>query len=733
MLRDSIPRAKASSAYQFFVGRWVNRRYLRDPARVVNSLYRAAFGRRAEPEGLANRIQQLQSGVPLEILAEELVCSPEFQARHGTSQTVDAKYLRAVYRDGLRRKPDQEGLAQWIAAGGKGATRAQVLAAFATSEEALEKAGSASADPARIWDPSLLVNSLFKTAFGRDADAAELADGIQDLQLERSLEDLAERLVASAEFQARHGSSPKIDFKYLTALFRDGLGRQPDLASVAFWFTQGNDNGTRATVLAGIAGSDEARERVHQSKVDRRTAYNRWIAANDTISDADRAAIRVHIAGLPFQPLISVIMPISKTSETALQRSFNSILTQLYPYWELCIGADAFANPLWTALLSGQMIGDHRIRVAQSARIKGCAAATNEALNMATGEFVAFLQAGDLLPEHALYEVALAFGANPHADIVYTDQDQIDAAGQRFSPWFKPGWDPDLLLARDYISSLAVFRYALVDRIGALRPGFEGAEFHDLTLRATAATTPDRILHIPAILSHVFERETAIHSENAVQSLCDVAASHRAVRDHLDSRGDTGAVLKPAAEFPSAIHVLWPLPQDPPLVSVIIPTRDRADLLAQCVDGILHRTDYVNLELVIVDYGDSEPASHRLFDRLKQEDSRVRILRHAGAFNYSALNNAAAREANGEILVLLKNEIDVIAPGWLRELVSHALRPDVGIAGAKLLLANGQEQDADMVAGPGGARSPLVPFSRRKWCRPLRSTEVAAHTFSCDR
>ena len=254
MLRDAISRAKASSAYQFFVGRWVNRRYLRDPGRVVNSLYRAAFGRRADPQGLANRIHQLQSGVPLETLAEELVCSPEFQARHESNQGVDIKYIRTLYRGGLQRQPNQEGLTQWLAAGARGATRAQVLAAFAASEEALEKAGSfSSANLAQIGNPSLLVNSLFKTAFGCAADPEGLANGIQQLQSGSSLEELAEQLASSAEFQARHGSNETIDFKYLTALFRDGLGCQPDLETVACWLAQAK-RATRATVLAGVAG-----------------------------------------------------------------------------------------------------------------------------------------------------------------------------------------------------------------------------------------------------------------------------------------------------------------------------------------------------------------------------------------------------------------------------------------------------------------------------------------------
>ena len=215
--------------------------------------------------------------------------------------------------------------------------------------------------------------------------------------------------------------------------------------------------------------------------------------------------------------------------------------------------------------------------------------------------------------------MAIEIAANPRADVVYSDNDQLSAAGQRVNPWFKPGWDPDLLLAQHYISDLAVYRRTLIEEIGFLRPGFEGAEFHDLALRATAATTPDRVRHIPAILYHKGDENNAIYSENAFRSLRAIDASHRAVRDHLDSQGDKQAVLKPAPQLPSAIRVIWPLPEVPPLVSVIVLTRDRADLLAHCVEGVLHRTDYSNLELLIVDNGSVEPATQTLFDQLARE------------------------------------------------------------------------------------------------------------------
>jgi GT2 family glycosyltransferase len=465
-------------------------------------------------------------------------------------------------------------------------------------------------------------------------------------------------------------------------------------------------------MLASVAGSAEALERDHRSKLDSRSAYSRWVAVNDTISNPDRVAILAHIAGLPFRPLISVIIPTGKASESSLRESFSSVVSQLYPHWELCIVLDTTGESRWHAILRERSTIDSRVRVFRLGTDES-ATATNAALNLARGEFVAFLAGGDILAEHALYEVAIELGGSSSADIVYTDHDQMDAVGQRVNPWFKPGWDPDLLLAHDYISNLSVYRRTLVEQIGFLRPSFEGAELHDLALRATAATSPERILHVPAILYHRHDENKTLHSEHALVALRAIAASRRAVRDHLDSRGDINAFLKPAPQIPSANRVVWHVPVHPPLVSVIVPTRDRVDLLAQCVEGVLHRTDYSNLELVIIDNGSIESATHEFFDRLTREDSRIRILRYPGPFNYSALNNAAAREANGEILLLLNNDIAVIDPGWLRELVSHALRPDVGIVGAKLLYANEQVQHAGVVLGPEGHATHVYRLASR--------------------
>ena len=221
-----------------------------DPSLLVNSLYKSAFGRLGDAEGVANWVRQLRCEASLEAVAEALVSSTEFHARHGLNQIVDIDYLKALYRDGLARGPDPEGLAHWLAAGEKGATRAKVLAEFAGSEEALRGVAV------------LFVTSIYKVAFGRPVDEGGLAKCVRQLLSGVSLEALAEELVASLEFQARHGSSQKVDAEFLKALYRDGLEREPEKESLAHWVAEGNKGATRAMMLVTFAGCYEALQRV---------------------------------------------------------------------------------------------------------------------------------------------------------------------------------------------------------------------------------------------------------------------------------------------------------------------------------------------------------------------------------------------------------------------------------------------------------------------------------------
>jgi glycosyltransferase involved in cell wall biosynthesis len=429
------------------------------------------------------------------------------------------------------------------------------------------------------------------------------------------------------------------------------------------------------------------------------TTYEAWVEAHDTLSDDDRAAIAAHVGRMARTPLISVVMPAYETPIALLREAIESVRGQLYPHWELCIADDASPDPGVWKLLSGYAKSDPRIKVVRREVNGHICAATNSALALATGEFVALMDHDDLLAERALYEVAALLERRPDADLIYSDEDKVDGAGRRFEPHAKTDWNYELLLGQNMISHLGVYRRALVDALGGLREGFEGSQDYDLALRVAERTEPSRIHHIPWVLYHWRQKgETASFSESFMARCAD--AARRAVAEHLARVGDD-AVVENQPELPAWLHVRRSPPEPNPLVSVIVPTRDRAELLAMCADGVLNRTRYRNLELLIVDNDSVEPATQALFKELQAADPRVRIIPAPGPFNFSALNNQAAAEARGEILLLLNNDISMEDDRWLDELVAHAVRPNVGAVGARLLFPDGRVQHAGVILGVG--------------------------------
>jgi len=428
-------------------------------------------------------------------------------------------------------------------------------------------------------------------------------------------------------------------------------------------------------------------------------AYRRWVAAFDTLDDADRAAIRAHIAGMAAPLLISVVMPAYETPEPLLRQAIASVRSQLWPHWELCVADDASPSPRVAAILAEAAAADPRIKWLRRVANGHICAATNSALALATGEWVALLDHDDILPEHALYEVAVEAAAHPRTQVIFSDEDNIDARGRRSGPYFKPDFDPDLLLGQNLISHLGVYRRSLLRRLGGLRLGFEGSQDHDLALRAVAAVGEAAVRHIPKVLYHWRQAAGPASFSEASLARC-IDASRRAVRDHLAERGLPGEVAA-APLLPAFSRVVWPLPDPPPLVSVIVPTRDRADLLGCCLEGVLARTDYPAIEVLVADNGSTEAPTLALFARLAA-DPRVRILPMPGPFNYARLNNQASAAARGGILVLLNNDIEVIGPDWLREMVSQCLRPAIGAVGCKLLYGDGTLQSGGTVLGVGG-------------------------------
>jgi GT2 family glycosyltransferase len=418
-------------------------------------------------------------------------------------------------------------------------------------------------------------------------------------------------------------------------------------------------------------------------------AYPAWVRAHDTLSRADKLAILADIAAMPEPPTLSLLLPIGFSAADRVADTLAALRAQYYPHWEVYL-AGAPASP---GVLAALATADPRVRLVDSFRHTEPAAAAAAALAHADGRHVALLTEGDTLPPHALYEIAVELSRFPETDLLYTDEDQIDFSGARSAPRFKPGWDPDLLLSHDYIGGIAVFSRAALDAAGGFRPGFGAAFGYDLALRATAEAMPDRIRHLPSVLLH--------RPAEQMRTLRDRALSAEAHAVRAAARAALGPDVEvtPAPLLPRCNRIVWPLPA-PPMVTVIMPTRDRADLFVPAAWGVLLRTDYPEFELLIFDNDSCEDLTQAAFRDLRTQP-RVRIIQHPGRFNFAAINNAAAREARGQVIVLLNNDIDVIHPEWLRELVSQAMRPDVGAVGAKLLYGDGQVQHGGIVLAPG--------------------------------
>jgi len=516
---------------------------------------------------------------------------------------------------------------------------------------------------------------------------------------------------------ATDASQPESDAPEPMHRLRTLVRQSPALRAAAIW----------------VLGRAPVMRRAVQRRLSARAdaEYRDWVARHDTLTPADRAAIAARVVALP-RLTISVVMPVFNPREDWLRAAIASVRAQLWPHWELCIADDASTAPHVARVLA-EAAADARVKIVRRIKNGHISAASNSALALATGDFVALMDHDDLLPEQALYRIAEEIAAHRDADLIYTDEDRLDAQGRRSHPAFKPDFSPDVLLARNYVSHLGVYRRALLQELGGLREGFEGSQDHDLVLRLAERTPPARIRHIAAVLYHWRQEGAASFSERTMARCAE--ASHRAVVEHL-ARTGVAAEVRPHPLVPAAQRVVYPLPAPPPPVSVIVPTRDRADLLARCAAGVLHRTDYPAVELLVVDNDSREPATAALLARLAA-DARVRVLRDEQAFNFAALCNRAAEQAQGEILVLLNNDIEVTTPGWLREMVVQALRPEIGAVGARLLYPNGQVQHAGLVlgCGPDGVAAHELAGAPRYAAGPgaalLLEREVGAVTAAC--
>ena len=428
--------------------------------------------------------------------------------------------------------------------------------------------------------------------------------------------------------------------------------------------------------------------------------YPTWIRRYDRLRRRDRYDIARDVASFSRQPLISVVLPVYNPEARWLRRAIKSVRKQLYPRWELCVVDDASTVPHVWSLLERYARRDDRIKIKRRAVNGHICAASNDAIEMATGEYVAFLDHDDELAPAALYFVARALNDEPRLRLLYGDEDKVDSRGNRSDPYFKPDWNPDLFRSQNYISHLSVYSTALVRDVGGLRVGLEGSQDYDLTLRCIERIDAADIGHIPHILYHwrIAEQSTATFA-GAKPYAHDAAI--RAMQEHLDRSGIEASVEPYYANY---LRVRYPQPRGSPLVSLIIPTRDRVAFLRKCVESILSKTDYPNFEIIVIDNESREAATAEFLKSLRANE-RVKLRVFDGQFNFSRLNNIGVMHARGEYVVLLNNDLEVKYADWLSEMVSHAARPEVGAVGARLWYPDGTMQHGGVILGVGGIGS----------------------------
>jgi GT2 family glycosyltransferase len=419
--------------------------------------------------------------------------------------------------------------------------------------------------------------------------------------------------------------------------------------------------------------------------------YQAWLEQH-RLTPADLEAIREEIAAFAYRPTISVLMPVFDAPEAWLRAAIDSVRGQLYPGWELCLVDDGSAARHVRPVLEEYARVDDRVRLRRLEQNEGICGASNHALALATGEFVAIADHDDVLAPDALFEVARRLDRDPGLDFIYTDRDVIEAGGRRVRPFFKPDWSPDLLLSMNYVVHLTVFRRELVERVGGFRKGFEGAQDYDLVLRVTETT--DRIGHIPRPLYSWGQAPASVALRPGAKPYAH-EAGRRALEDALARRGIRGEVLD-GLGAPYRYRVRRQIAGQP-LVSILIPTKDNVRLLRRCLESLERRTAYRNVEILVIDNGSGKPRTLAYLRRL-----RHRVLPFPHPFNFARMNNVAAAQARGEHLLFLNDDTRAIEPGWLDAMLEHSQRKEVGAVGAKLLFPGGTIQHAGVVVGIQG-------------------------------
>jgi len=426
-----------------------------------------------------------------------------------------------------------------------------------------------------------------------------------------------------------------------------------------------------------------------------------------------------------FMPLISVIVPVYNTDSTLLTEMIQSVLDQSYQKWELCLadGSDD-QHDYVGGICQRYASQDARIKYSKLEKNLGISGNTNAAILMSNGDYIALLDNDDLLAQGALYEVALAINETG-ADFLYSDEATFNVKpSDSDSMHFKPDYSPDYLRALNYICHLSVIERKLADRVGLYDPAYDGSQDYDFTLRVTE--NAKKIHHISKPLYYWRIHAGSVADDISAKPYAYEAAK-RAVESHLERIGLKGKVEYSRAV--PAMRVIYQL-EAHPLVSIIIPTCDHSDLLKQCIDSIFSLSTYDNYELIICENNSKDPETFKYYDSIKN-DPRVHIVTYEGGFNFSRINNFARRYASGEHLLFLNNDIKIITPQWIEEMLMFTQRNDVGACGIKLLYPDDTVQHGGIAMGICGCAANLCPLYPREHEGYMSRLAVASDMSAC--
>ena len=426
--------------------------------------------------------------------------------------------------------------------------------------------------------------------------------------------------------------------------------------------------------------------------------YRKWIRSNEPTQE-ELGHLTEISRTFSYRPKISIVTPVWETDERWLRCAIESIIKQTYENWELCLVDGGSEKKYIQQVLKEYAAADHRIRVKSLPENKGIACNSNEALSLATGDFIGFLDHDDELAPFALHEVIKMLNTQNNAQFVYSDEDKIDAKGNRKHPFFKPEWSPDLFLSQNYICHFCVINKTLLDSTGGFRGGYEGSQDYDLFLRCIESIPEEAIVHIPKILYHWRISRKSVASTTVTKPYALNSATH-ALEDTIVRRALNAQVLE--GIYPSTYRIRYVI-VDHPRISILIPTKDHVEVLQRCIQSIIDKTEYDNYEILIIDNKSEKPETWTYYTSLK-ENSKINILHYPLPFNFSAINNFAADHTDSPFIVFLNNDTEVISGEWLSAMLEHAQRHDVGAVGAKLLYPNNLIQHAGIVLGIQGDR-----------------------------